>query len=121
MYDIIFYTTKDGISEIRQYLQELQMKKDKNSRVNLNKIIAYINILSKYGLNIGTPYIKHIKDDIQELRPIRNRILFAYLYNNKFILLTIFMKQTNKTPTRKIEKAIRYLEDFLNRSDRNEK
>ena len=121
MYDIIFYTTKDGFSEIRQHLQELQKRKDKDSKVNLNKIVAYINILSKHGLNIGTLYIKHIKDDIWELRPIRNRILFAYLHNNKFVLLTIFMKQTKKTPAREIERATKCLEDFLNRSDRNEK
>ena len=121
MYDVVFYTTKDGFSEIQDYLQKLQMKTDKNSRINFNKIIAYIDMLAKYGLELGTPYIKHIKNDIWELRPIRNRILFAHLNNNKLILLTIFMKKTQKTPYREIEKAQKYLEDFFNRSDDNEK
>ena len=120
MYNVVFYTTKDGFSEIQEYLQKLQMKKDKDSRINLNKIIAYIDILSKYGLNAGIPYIKHIEDDIWELRPLRNRILFAYSNKNNFILLTIFMKQTQKTPAGEIEKAKRYLKDFFNRSDYNE-
>ena len=120
MYNIIFYTTKDGTSEIQEYLQKLQKKSDKDSRVNLNKIIAYINILSKHGLNMGVPYIKHIDGDIWELRPLRNRILFAYLNNNNFILLTIFMKQTQKTPYREIERAKRYLKDFFDRSEFNE-
>ena len=121
MFDVVFYTTKDGYSEIQEYLQKLQMKNDKDSKIKLNKIIAYINILSKYGLDIGAPYIKHIENNIWELRPLRNRILFAYLNNNKFILLTIFMKQTQRTPSREIEKAKRYLKDFLYRSDYNEK
>ena len=117
MYNVVFYTTKDGFSEIQEYLQKLQMKKDKDSRIKFNKIIAYIDMLSKYGLELGTPYIKHIDNNIWELRPIRDRILFSYLNNNNFILLTIFMKQTQKTPSREIEKAKRDLEDFLNRSD----
>lgn len=120
MYNVVFYTTKDGFSEIQEYLQKLQMKKDKDSRIKFNKIIAYIDMLSKYGLELGTPYIKHIDNNIWELRPIRDRILFSYLNNNKFILLTIFMKQTQKTPSREIERAKRYLEDFFNRSDYNE-
>lgn len=119
MYDVVFYTTKDGFSEIQEYLQKLQIKRDKDSRIKLNKIIAYIDILSKYGLDVGVPYIKHIEDNIWELRPLRNRILFAYLKNNKFILLTIFIKQTQKTPTKEIERAKRLLKDFLSRSDYN--
>ncbi len=27
MYDVVFYTTRDGFSEIQEYLQKLQMKK----------------------------------------------------------------------------------------------
>ena len=67
MYDVVFYTTKDGFSEIQEYLQKLQMKKDKDSRIKFNKIIAYIDMLSKYGLELGTPYIKHIDNNIWEL------------------------------------------------------
>ena len=119
MYDVVFYTTKDGFSEIQEYLQKLQMKKDKDSRIKFNKIIAYIDMLSKYGLELGTQYIKHIDNNIWELRPIRDRILFSYLNNNKFILLTIFMKQTQKTPSREIERAKRNLENFFNKRDYN--
>lgn len=69
---------------------------------------------------IGEPYIKYINNEIWELRPIRDRILFASLCNNKFILLNLFMKETNKTPQREIEKARRLLEDYKDRSNKNE-
>ena len=38
-------------------------------------------------------------------------------YGNKFIILSVFMKQTNKTPRREIEKAKRYLKDYKRRSE----
>lgn len=116
MYNIVFYKDKNGKSEIEDYLLKLQKKKDKDSRIKLNKITAYIDMLLKYGTNMGTPYVKHLDDEIWELRPLRDRILFAYWENNKLILLSIFMKKTQKTPQREIKKAKRYLEDFRKRS-----
>lgn len=101
-------------------MQKLSKKKDKDSKIKLNKITAYINMLSLNGLRLGEPYIKHLDNDIWELRPLRDRILFAYWDNNRFILLSIFMKQTQKTPQREIDKAKRNLEDFIKRSGNNE-
>ena len=117
MSNIVFYTDKNGKSEVLDYLTYLQKNNDKNSRIKSNKIIAYINMLEKYGLNIGQPYIKHIKDEIWELRPLRDRILFAYYENNRFVLLTVFLKQTQKTPQKEIDKAERLLNDFKKRGD----
>lgn len=113
MYEIIFYKDKRGKSETEECLQRLQERRDKSSRIKANKVIAYINLLKKYGMNLGEPYIKHLRKNIWELRPIRDRILFAYLKNNKIVLLTVFLKQTQKTPEKEIERAERYLKDFL--------
>ena len=118
MYQIIFYTDKNGISEVNNYIQQLRAKSNnKDERIKLNKITAYINQLSKRGLTIGEPYIKHLEDDIWELRTLRDRILFACWSNNKFIILSQFMKKTQKTPAREIEKAKRLLEDYKKRSE----
>lgn len=78
-------------------------------------------MLSLNGLAMVEPYLKHLDNDIWELRPLRDRILFAYWDNNKFILLSLFMKQTQKTPQKEITKAKRNLEDFIKRSGSNEK
>lgn len=78
-------------------------------------------MLSKFGLEIGEPYIKYITNDIWELRPLRDRIFFAYLKDNKFLLLNIFMKQTQKTPKREVEKAKRFLLEYKKRSEDDEK
>ena len=120
MFNIIFYKNKRDISEVKNFLINLQSKNDKNSRIQVSKIIAYINMLSKYGTTLGEPYIKHLKDEIWELRPMRNRILFAYMNNNNIVLLNVFMKQTAKTPQKEILKVKKYLKDFIKRSDKNE-
>lgn len=119
MYDIIIYEDKNGKSEIKEYIKELRKHKNsKDSRIKIAKITSYIDYLRSDGLRLGEPFIKHIDDEIWELRPIRDRILFASWCNNKFILLSVFMKDTQKTPKREIEKAKRYLEDYKRRSDK---
>ena len=115
MYDVEIYEDKNGNSEIKNYIKDLKKNQKKDSKIKFYKIISYIRILKEKGLSIGFPYIKHIEDDIWELRPLRDRILFAYWDNNKFILLSIFMKKTQKTPKKEIEKAKKYLEEYRRR------
>ena len=120
MYKVILYRDKNGKNEIEEYLKELQKNESKDARLKFKKITAYIDKLEIQGTRIGEKYVKHIEDDIWELRPLRDRILFAYWENNKFILLSMFMKQTRKTPKREIERAKRNLKEFLKRRNYNE-
>ena len=116
MYEIFFYEDANGNSPVYDFIQSLTKRTDKDSRVNLNKIIDYIQVLSVHGKVLGEPYIKHIEDDIWELRPIRNRVFFASWNSRGFILLHYFQKKTQKTPQREIDHAKRNLQDALERS-----
>ncbi len=115
MHKIYFYRDKNGREPVTEYLAELRGKKDKDSRIKLNKLNDYIEMLSEYGTQTGEPYIKHLDGDIWELRPIRDRILFAAWVDGSFILLHQFMKKTQKTPQREIEKAKREFADIIER------
>ncbi len=119
MYEIEFYEDIHGKSEVYEYIQHLQNNFNKENKQKLKKIYMYIDLLSQEGLKLTEPYIKKIDKEIWELRPLRDRILFASWCNNKFVLLSIFMKQTKKTPKREIEKAIKLLEDYKKRSEYN--
>ena len=112
MYSIFFFRDKSGKEPVLEYLKELELKSDKNSRIKLNKIQDYIQLLSKLGLSIGEPFVKHVEGDIWELRPIRDRIFFVCCSKDSFILLHHFMKKTQKTPRREIEKAKRELTEI---------
>ena len=101
-------------------MRELGRKRDKDSRIKLNKINDYIQMLSNYGTQAGEPYIKHLDGDIWELRPLRDRILFVDWVNGSYVLLHQFMKKTQKTPAREIEPAKRELADLIERSEEND-
>ena len=120
MYEVNFYKDKNGKEPVKEYLIKLANKKDKDSRINLNKIRDYIKILKLYGTRAGEPFVKHIEDEIWELRPLKNRILFIGFKDKQFILLHHFIKKTQKTPQKEIEHARRNMADFVERSDNNE-
>lgn len=119
MYEIIFYHSRNGESEIEKYLDELGEKAEnsKTDRINRTKILSYLSALARYGTRIGQPAVKHIEGSIWELRPLSNRIFFFYWKENKFVLLHHFIKKSQKTPPREIEQARLKLKDFLERSD----
>ena len=92
MYQIVFYKDEKGRSEVEEYIKELRIKEksNKDNRIKYEKIDIYLNLLTKYGLNLGETYIKHLE-------------------KNRIILLTHFIKNTRKTPRREIKRAERLL------------
>lgn len=115
MHEIYFYRDKNGKEPVLEYMAELAKKKDKDSRIKLNKLNDYIEMLSRYGTQAGEQYIKHLDGEIWELRPLRDRILFICWVNGSYVLLHQFMKKSQKTPAREIEKAKRELADLIER------
>jgi len=71
--------------------------------------------LQEVGPGAREPYAKHIGGDIWELRPIRDRILYAAWDGQSYILLHHFVKKTQKFPKREVEQAERNLADFRER------
>lgn len=120
MHKVHFYRDKNGNEPVAEYIGELARKKDKDSRIKLNKIRDYIKVLSEYGTQAGEPYIKHLDGEIWELRPLRDRILFVGWVNGGYVLLHHFMKKTQKTPAREIEQAKRELADLIERGEKYE-
>ena len=115
MYRIRFYKDRQGNQPVLEYLEKLAEKRDKDSRIKANKIQEYIEVLKKFGINAGEPYVKHLDGKIYELRPLKDRILFAAWTGREFILLSHFTKTTQKTPPREIEIAKRRLKELKER------
>ena len=112
VHNIYFYKDKNGNEPVLEYMRELASKKGKDSRIKLNKINDYIELLSQHGTRAGEPYIKYLDAEIWELRPLRDRILFVARIDGSFVLLHHFMKKPQKTPKREIEQAKRELADL---------
>lgn len=121
MYKIYFYKDRHGRQQAYEYLRDLAGRKDKDSRIKLNKHNDYLQALAEYGLKLGEPYVKHLQGEIWELRPLRDRSLFAVWNGESFVILHTFMKKTQKTPKREIEQALREFADFKERCMHDEK
>jgi phage-related protein len=120
-FKVFFYKDTHGREPILEYMRSLERRKDKESRIKVNKIKDYIIYLRQSGTAAGEPYIKHIDGEIWELRPIRDRIFFAAGEGDSFILLHYFMKKTRKTPQKEIDQAKRNLADHRERKKDYEK
>jgi len=120
MHDIYIYQDKRGKRPIADYITGLSKKSDKDSRIKSEKINDYLQALERDGISIGEPYIKHLKGEIWELRPLKDRILFAAWDGTSFILLHHFAKKTRKTPPQEIKQALRNLTETRKRGLNNE-
>lgn len=82
---------------------------------DLHLIFHVVQRLSHVGLDlVDTKMAKHIDGPLFELRKDRHRILFATDPRLKrFVLLSTFYKDSQKTPLEEIERAQIYWNDYL--------
>ena len=115
MYRITFYETKQGDLPVLEYIEKLALRDDKNSRIKFDNVMNCIEQLRNNGTRAPEKFVKHLRGEIWELRPVRDRILFAAWIGDSFVLLHTFQKETQRTPPAEIEKAERELADFKER------
>ena len=122
MYNVEFYETQDGKSQIWEFLEELRIKAatSKEARIQHKQASLYIELLQQNGTRLNENITKHLEDGIWELRPGNNRVFYFFFQDNTFVLLHQFRKKTQKTPKREIEKAKRERDDYLFRKENNE-
>ncbi len=116
MYKIVIYKTLYGFEPVSDHLRSISVSEDKDSRIRMNKIRDYIKILEEKGTFAGRPYVRHVRREIWELRPLNERILFAVCKEKTIVLLHAFKKKTKKTPAKELFKAESEFNDFKRRS-----
>ena len=112
MFEIIYYQNSKGEAPVKEFIESLLLKRDKQSRIRFRKVSDYIGMLELLGKAAGEPYVKHIGGSLWELRPLDDRLFFAAAIGNEIVLLHHFVKKTRRTPRREIDKALRNLEDW---------
>lgn len=114
MYELKIYENSNGIRPFEKYIDTL-LKRHKNDELTI--IRAYLDKLEEYGFSINKQFkpqaIKHIQDNIYELRPDASRIFFFCYQNGVFIILHGYEKKQNKTDPKEIKKAIKERNDYL--------
>jgi phage-related protein len=116
LYRIIFYTTPRGDSPVDDFLDSLDAK----ARA---KVDAFIEFLAREGHRLQRPYTDTLRGKIRELRiPYRTnqyRILY-FFREDSIVLLCGFVKKTQEVPKGEIERAERYMQDFVSRHEAGE-
>ena len=98
MFKVIFYEDKNGKSELNDFLLDLAKRSssNKDARIQLKQITLYIDLLKRQGTKMPENITKHLVEDIYELRPGNNRVLYFYFENDTFVLLHQFRKKNTK-------------------------
>jgi phage-related protein len=109
---IIFYRTKEGNCPVENFLDSLPGKV-------AQKITWTLEILENQGM-LPSTYFKKLKNtEIWECRiQFGSNIyrIFCFFELNSIIVLTHgFIKKSQKTPQKEIERAIQYKNDYISR------
>ena len=113
-FEVEFYETEAG----RQPAKEFLLSLDKKMRA---KMLHTISILQDNGYELREPYSKHLSEGIFELRAKVGsditRVLYFFYVDKHIILTNGFIKKTQKTPQREIDRAKKYRADYLQRKE----
>lgn len=102
MYNIEFYEDSNGRSELWEFLESLRVKAatNKDARIQYKQISLYIQLLEDNGTRLNENITKHLDDDIWELRPGNNRVLYFYFQNDTFVLCINFARKLKNSQAR---------------------
>lgn len=104
-WNIVFFETPRGEKPVKEFMKAQQPQAKA-------KIAHMFDLLEEYGSFLGMPHAKRIDDKLFELR-VRGkqeiRIVYAFRKQTAY-LLHAFKKQTQKTPQRELDIALKRLD-----------
>ncbi|WP_339311215.1 type II toxin-antitoxin system RelE/ParE family toxin [Paenibacillus sp. FSL M7-0896] len=112
MAEVIFYYTEKGNSEVEKALTELN---ESAKRGNQQASAALDSIY--YALEMvesGMPHSRQLEGPLYEIRAKRHRITY-FRWEGYIVLLTIFLKSTQRTPKPEIDRARKRMKDWVAR------
>ena len=117
MFEIEFYETSSGRSEVFEVIEKLEDKArtSKNDRVRFGKIVEHMRILGQYGTLVGFPVVKPMGEGIWELRPFDDRFFFFLAADNKYVMVHHYQKRGRKTPKNELAVAKAHMKDYKER------
>ncbi len=113
--EIKFYEDQAGRVPIREFLDGLDIKMRQ-------KMLRSIQALQDMGVSLRMPLSESLDDGIFELRAKVgtniSRVLYFFVIGNQAVLTHGFIKKTQKTPAREIERAKKIRDDYIKRFGR---
>jgi phage-related protein len=104
---ISFYKTSRGEKPVEEFIKVQQLR----ARAKIGHLIE---LLKTYGHTLSVPHAKRLRSELYELR-IRGKVELRILYTfqkQTVILLHGFRKQTQKTPQKEIDIALKRIQSL---------
>lgn len=113
-YDVEYYEKADGSRPAEDFILSQDAKMQA-------KIFATLELLEIKGPGLREPFSKPLGDGIFEVRAKQgsdiSRVLYFFVVGRKVILTNGFVKKTQKTPSREIDRAKRYRADYQRKKE----
>lgn len=113
-YDVEYYEKADGSRPAEDFILSQDAKMQA-------KIFATLELLEIKGSGLREPFSKPLGDGIFEVRAKQgsdiSRVLYFFVVGRKVILTNGFVKKTQKTPLREIDRAKRYRADYQRKKE----
>lgn len=110
--EIKFYKDSEGRVPVREFLDSLDIKMRQ-------KMLRSIQALQDMGISLRMPLSESLEDGIFELRAKVgtniSRVMYFFVIGNRAVLTHGFIKKTQKTPPREIERAKNIRDDYMKR------
>ena len=117
--ELSFYKKTDGTKPAGEFIKSLPT--DLKA-----KVVRDIDLLEKYGFDLGLPYVKKIQgkkyEKLYELRSKFStniaRIFYFFETKDGIIILSGYLKKDNKTDKKELDRALEYMNDYLKRREK---
>ncbi len=110
--EIKFYKDATGKVPVRDFLDSLDIKMRQ-------KMLRSIQALQDLGITLRMPLSEALDDGIFELRAKVgtniSRVMYFFVIGNQAVLTHGFVKKTQKTPAREIERAKKIRDEYIKR------
>lgn len=114
MFDVDYCDDESGRKPARDFIDSLPPKMRA-------KVFGRLELLEEHGNRLGMPYARHLDDGIWELRTPQGsditRVMYFFVVGGRVLLTHGFVKKTQKTPQREIDRAKRIRASWKERHD----
>ena len=113
--EIKFYEDQTGRVPVKEFLDGLDIKMRQ-------KMLRSIQALQDMGISLRMPLSESLEDGIFELRAKSgtniSRVMYFFIIGNRVVLTHGFIKKTQKTPRRELQRAKDIRADYFRRFGR---
>lgn len=113
--EIKFYEDQTGRVPVKEFLDGLDIKMRQ-------KMLRSIQALQDMGMSLRMPLSESLEDGIFELRAKSgtniSRVMYFFIIGNRAVLTHGFIKKTQKTPRRELQRAKDIRADYFRRFGR---